>query len=160
MLKTPNRNDSLNRRSWESSKLSSQLEEEEALDAEDTSKDDNVSVNSNKSPGTVKKEERESMFFKLKNFRKGKWIKKHLKIFAFYSLPEMSYFLLYFVYIFTDRHDLFDLKNEKRSNSAERIIIGGENDSQSATTNSRISNELLQKFEGKSREVMKSNYCF
>lgn len=35
----------------------------------------------------------------------------------------------------------------------DRIIIGGENEIKSNGTNNRLSNELLQKFSGKSREV-------
>lgn len=43
------------------------------------------------------------------------------------------------------------MKNEKN----ERIIIGGETDVRnSPVSNHRISGELLQKFEGKSREVI------
>lgn len=70
MLK-PNRSDSLNRRSWESSKLFSQLEEEENPDAEQISKEDTLSVKSSNSPLTLKKEERDGMFSKLRNFRRG-----------------------------------------------------------------------------------------
>lgn len=53
------------------------------------------------------------------------------------------------------------MKNEKRATSTERIIIGGETDVHtSAVSNSRISAELLQKFEGKSREVIFLFLCF
>lgn len=52
------------------------------------------------------------------------------------------------------------MKNEKRATSTERIIIGGETDVQtSPVSNSRISAELLQKFEGKSREVIVFVFC-
>lgn len=49
---------------------------------------------------------------------------------------------------------MLDVKSEKRSTSSERIIIGGETDVPAPVSNSRISSELLQKFEGKSREVL------
>lgn len=45
------------------------------------------------------------------------------------------------------------MKVDKRI--TERVIIGGENEDRIISTNNRISNELLQKFDGKSREVSK-----
>lgn len=66
----PSWNDNSNRRSWESSKLSSALEEEENQESEkQTSKEDSVSVSSNKSPELNKKEEKEGVFSKY--FKKG-----------------------------------------------------------------------------------------
>ncbi|XP_022915175.1 rab11 family-interacting protein 2 [Onthophagus taurus] len=52
-----------------------------------------------------------------------------------------------------------DLKKEKLS--SERIIIGGENDSVNNhnSSNGRVSNELMQKFEGKSREDLILMVC-
>lgn len=41
------------------------------------------------------------------------------------------------------------------NNSHERVIIGGEREIIPEKHSSHISNELLQKFEGKSREVSK-----
>lgn len=55
------------------------------------------------------------------------------------------------------RKDKNDEKIEKQLNSSERIIIGGENES--PTVNNRISNELLQKFEGKTREDLILTLC-
>lgn len=63
----PSWNDNPNRRSWESSKLSSALEEEENQEGE--TKEDAVSVASNKSPELTKKEDKEGMFSKY--FKKG-----------------------------------------------------------------------------------------
>lgn len=65
----PSRNENSNRRSWESSKLSAALEEEETQEGEQDSKDDTFSVSSNKSPELPKKEDREGMFSKY--FKKG-----------------------------------------------------------------------------------------
>lgn len=66
----PSWNENSNRRSWESSKLSSALEEEESQESEkQASKEDAVSVSSNKSPEFTKKEEKEGMFSKY--FKKG-----------------------------------------------------------------------------------------
>ncbi|XP_018327085.1 rab11 family-interacting protein 2 [Agrilus planipennis] len=49
--------------------------------------------------------------------------------------------------------DKDEVKNVKLSHSSdERIIIGGENDSRATVTNTRISAELLQKFDGRNRE--------
>lgn len=67
----PNRNDTLNRRSWDSPKLSSQLEEEEATDSAQDEKAETVSLKSNKSPIVTKKDDKETMFSRLKNLRKG-----------------------------------------------------------------------------------------
>lgn len=54
--------------------------------------------------------------------------------------------------LFLDKIEI-DMKRDKPiSNSSERIIIGGEKDV-NYSYNNHISNELLQKFEGKSREV-------
>lgn len=67
----PSRNDNSNRRSWESSKLSSALEEEEIQENENqTNKENSVSVLPNKSPESVKKDEVEGMFSKY--FKKGR----------------------------------------------------------------------------------------
>ncbi|RZC39933.1 rab11 family-interacting protein 1 [Asbolus verrucosus] len=118
-LLKPNSSESLNRRSWDSSKLESQIEEE-PIESSGVPKDDINSVNSNKSPETIKKEEKEGMFSKLKHFRK-------------------------------DKNEIETKRDKPVSNSSERIIIGGENDV-SYSYNNHVSNELLQKFEGKSRE--------
>lgn len=67
----PARGDTLNRRSWESSKLSSQVEEEETAEAEQAKLEETASISSSKSLDQPKKEDKESMFSKLKNFRKG-----------------------------------------------------------------------------------------
>lgn len=57
--------------------------------------------------------------------------------------------------LFLDKNE-FNAEHDKPiGNSTERIIIGGENESRVHTQNNRISNELLQKFEGKTREVKK-----
>lgn len=54
-----------------------------------------------------------------------------------------------------DKNEIL-VDGKKVSNSSERIIIGGENDGGLITSyNNHVSNELLQKFEGKSREVCK-----
>lgn len=69
----PGSSESLNRRSWDSSKLASQIEEEpnEFLDVP-ISKLDTLSLKSNLPPASPKKEEKEGMFSKFKHFRKGK----------------------------------------------------------------------------------------
>lgn len=70
----PSWNENSNRRSWESSKLSSALEEEENQESEkQASKEETVSLSSNKSPEFTKKEEKEGMFSKY--FRKGECFK-------------------------------------------------------------------------------------
>ncbi|KAJ3639274.1 hypothetical protein Zmor_002639 [Zophobas morio] len=115
----PSSSESLNRRSWDSSKLESQIDEEPS---EVTVIKDDINVKLTKSPEIVKKEEKEKdgMFSKLKHFKKDK--------------------------------NEYDTKREKTfSNSNERIIIGGEKDV-NYSYNSHVSNEILQKFEGKSRE--------
>lgn len=73
-LLKPNSSESLNRRSWESPKLSARIEEEEIIPESqpEVIKEDDVSLHSNKSPQPVKKEEKESMLSKLKKIRKGK----------------------------------------------------------------------------------------
>ncbi|XP_018578954.1 rab11 family-interacting protein 2 isoform X2 [Anoplophora glabripennis] len=125
----PGSSESLNRRSWDSSKLASQIEEEpsEFLDVP-ISKQDTLSLKANLPPASPKKEEKEGMFSKFKHFRKEK--------------TE-----------FTPEHD------KPLGNSTERIIIGGENESRAPIQNNRISNELLQKFEGKTREDLILALC-
>ncbi|XP_017776264.1 PREDICTED: rab11 family-interacting protein 2 isoform X2 [Nicrophorus vespilloides] len=110
----PSSLENLNRRSWESPKLSTRIEEEDISEQqEDWVPGDSVSIKS-KSPELAPKIEKESIITKLRNLRKDK-------------------------------------NDDKTDKNNERVIIGGENDSP-VTTNNRISNELLQKFEGKSRE--------
>lgn len=47
-----------------------------------------------------------------------------------------------------------DLKSGIMHNKRiDRVIVGGENENNVPVSNNRISNELLMKFEGKSREV-------
>lgn len=73
----PGSSESLNRKSWDSTKLASQIEEEEPLDSfepQKLSEDNNNSVKTKISPEINKKLEKESMFSKLKNFRKGKFL--------------------------------------------------------------------------------------
>lgn len=66
----PGSNESLNRRSWDSSKLASQIVEENEVGENLTKCDDNISVKS--TPEVAKKEEKDGMFSKLRsNFRKG-----------------------------------------------------------------------------------------
>ncbi|KRT86402.1 hypothetical protein AMK59_2355 [Oryctes borbonicus] len=121
-LLKPPTNDTLNRRSWESPTLSSRIEEEEDTEPSQTEKGDTTTTNKASDTPKVENKERESRFSLLKPFRKEK----------------------------SDT----DLKSDKNTN--ERIIIGGENDNSTQnfapTTNNRVSNEILQKFEGKSRE--------
>jgi Rab11 family-interacting protein 1/2/5 len=52
-----------------------------------------------------------------------------------------------------DKNEIDTKRDKPISNSSERIIIGGEKDV-SYSCNNHISNELLQKFEGKSREEL------
>lgn len=119
--------ENINRRSWESPKLSDRIEEEE--DPHDLSQslqeipiEENIltSKTPNKTPELPHKEKekeklKESMFTKLRNLRKDKHEDKH------------------------DKH--------------ERVIIGGESELiNSTSSNNRISNELLLKYEGKTRE--------
>lgn len=59
----------MNRRSWDSSKLESQIEEE-PLETLTVSKDD-INVKPSKTPEILKREEKDGMLSKLKNFRKG-----------------------------------------------------------------------------------------
>jgi len=126
-LLKPSSNESLNRRSWESPKLSAQIEEEETVESQPEPTKEDVNVKLNKSPQPVKKEEKESMLSKLKKIRKG--------------------------IVGSERHDLSESKFEKfNMNSQERIIIGGETDIKMSSNNNRISNEILQKFDGKTRE--------
>nr|XP_023017515.1 rab11 family-interacting protein 1 isoform X2 [Leptinotarsa decemlineata] len=97
----PGSSESLNRRSWDSSKLAYQIEEEpnDLLEVPNNSKFETISLKSNRSPETPRKEMKEGMFSKFKHFRKG-----------------------------------------------------GETELRVPVQNNRISNELLQKFEGKTRE--------
>ncbi|XP_019869445.1 rab11 family-interacting protein 2 isoform X3 [Aethina tumida] len=127
-LLKPGSSESLNRRSWDSSKLSSQIEEEDPADLLEVSNaEDSISAKVNKTPEPVKKDEKEGMFSKFKHFRKEK--------------------------------NELDTKLEKRQNAHERIVIGGENEMPVAPINNRISNELLQKFEGKTREDLILSLC-
>lgn len=72
-LLKPGSSESLNRRSWDSSKLSSQIEEEDPADLLEVSNaEDSISAKVNKTPEPVKKDEKEGMFSKFKHFRKGK----------------------------------------------------------------------------------------
>lgn len=67
----PGSSESLNRRSWDSSKLASQIVEESETFDSPSKNEDNISIKS--TPEITKKEEKDSMFSKLKNnFRKGK----------------------------------------------------------------------------------------
>ncbi|GLV42957.1 Rab11 interacting protein [Carabus blaptoides fortunei] len=127
-----NASDTLNRRSWEASKLSSQIEEEEPTEK---SQDDTLQVESpksdvkSKSPAVNKKydEKEGGMFSKLKYFRKDK--------------------------------NLDEVKHEKPEDN-ERIIIGGETDTNTImSNNSRLSNEILQKFNSKTREDLILMVC-
>lgn len=124
-LLKPSSNESLNRKSWDSAKLSAQIEEEESADVlPEFIKEEDISLKSKKSPQPIKKEEKESMLSKLKKIRKG-----------------------------SDKNDLIESKIDKFNyNSHERIIIGGENDTKVVSANNKVSSDLLQKFEGKTRE--------
>ncbi|XP_056646931.1 rab11 family-interacting protein 1 isoform X2 [Diorhabda sublineata] len=51
-----------------------------------------------------------------------------------------------------DKHELLSDHETPINNSSERIIIGGETEIKVPAQNYRISNELLQKYEGKSRK--------
>ncbi|XP_072402862.1 uncharacterized protein Rip11 isoform X2 [Diabrotica undecimpunctata] len=118
----PGSSESLNRRSWDSSKLASQIEEEPAELLDIPKKNfETISLRSTKSPETPRKEAKEGMFSKFKNFRK-------------------------------DKNDLLTDNDKPTGNSSQRIIIGGETEVKVTSQNNRISNELQQKFEGKSRE--------
>ncbi|KAJ8926892.1 hypothetical protein NQ314_020744 [Rhamnusium bicolor] len=128
----PGSSESLNRRSWDSSKLASQIEEEptEFLEVP-VNHQDNVSTKSNKSPNTPKKKKKKECSRNLSTSEKKKIYK----------------------------HDI-NLEHDKRtSNSTERIIIGGESEPRISAHNNRISNELLQKFEGKTREDLILALC-
>ncbi|XP_057670373.1 rab11 family-interacting protein 1 [Diorhabda carinulata] len=118
----PGSSESLNRRSWDSSKLASQIEEEpsELLEVPHY-KLETISLRSNKSPEALRKDVKEGMFSKFKNFRK-------------------------------DKHELLSDHETPINNSSERIIIGGETEIKVPAQNYHISNELLQKYEGKSRK--------
>lgn len=74
----PGSSESLNRRSWDSSKLASQIVEESELFDTSSKNDDNISIKS--TPEATKKEEKDGMFTKLKNnFRKGRtWYSSRL----------------------------------------------------------------------------------
>lgn len=75
-LLKPSSNESLNRKSWDSAKLSAQIEEEESADVlPEFIKEEDISLKSKKSPQPIKKEEKESMLSKLKKIRKGKPIR-------------------------------------------------------------------------------------
>ncbi|KAJ8923693.1 hypothetical protein NQ315_010274 [Exocentrus adspersus] len=125
----PGSSESLNRRSWDSSKLASQIEEEpsEFLDVP-ISKQDTISLKANLKPASPKKEEKESMFSKFKHFRK-------------------------------EKNEFIPGHDKPIGRSTERIIIGGENESRVPAHNNRISNELLQKYEGKTREDLILALC-
>nr|CAH7735557.1 unnamed protein product [Callosobruchus chinensis] len=93
---------------------------------------DNPKTNTDnlKIPKTPKKEEREGMFAKFKS--------KNFRI---------------------DKE--INLEHDKVNNLRERIIIGGENETMKVTPthNNKISNELLQKFKGKTREDLILDLC-
>lgn len=57
--------------------------------------------------------------------------------------------------LFLEKNEYTPEHDKPIGNSTERIIIGGENESRIPSQNNRVSNELLQKFEGKTREVGK-----
>lgn len=71
-LLKPNSSESLNRRSWDSSKLKTQIEEE-STESLEIPKDDvnNIVIKINKSPMFNRKEEKDGMFSKFKQLRKG-----------------------------------------------------------------------------------------
>lgn len=118
----PGSSESLNRRSWDSSKLASQIVEESEFLEVPSKNEDNISIKSTPEPS--KKDEKDGMFTKLKNnFRKDK-----------------------------EKHDVVDKHEKTASNSHERVIIGGERETVPERAISHISSELLQKFEGKTRE--------
>lgn len=118
----PGSNESLNRRSWDSSKLASQIVEENEVTENLAKCDDNISVKS--TPEVAKKEEKDGMFSKLRNnFRKDK-----------------------------DKREILESNEKQMNTSHERVIIGGEREIIAEKISSHISNELLQKYEGKSRE--------
>ncbi|KAL3289883.1 hypothetical protein HHI36_023273 [Cryptolaemus montrouzieri] len=117
-LLKPNSSDSLNRRSWESSKLDTQIEEEPVETVHNNSKDSTLSKTLDKEE---KPKEEHGMFSKLMHLRK-------------------------------EKVDLSDVKKPP-SNSYERIIIGGENNTPVIqNNNSKLSSELIQKYQDKSRE--------
>ncbi|XP_050314188.1 rab11 family-interacting protein 2 [Anthonomus grandis grandis] len=114
----PGSSDSLNRRSWDSSKLASQIVEESESFDNLSKNDDNISIKS--TPEITK--EKDGMFSKLKNnFRK-------------------------------DKEKSEKLYEKGASNSHERVIIGGEREVMPEKPTCNISSEMLQKFEGKTRE--------
>ncbi|ERL94642.1 hypothetical protein D910_11917 [Dendroctonus ponderosae] len=118
----PGSSESLNRRSWDSSKLASQIVEESEMFDTLSKNDDNISIKS--TPEVTKKEEKDGMFTKLKNnFRKDK-----------------------------EKYDVVDKHEKTASNSHERVIIGGEREVIPEKPPNHVSSELLQKFEGKTRE--------
>ncbi|XP_076260978.1 rab11 interacting protein isoform X1 [Rhynchophorus ferrugineus] len=118
----PGSNESLNRRSWDSSKLASQIVEEAEYTETPSKNEDNISIRSTPEPS--KREEKDGIYHKLKNsFKKEK-----------------------------EKNEIVDKREKFAGNSHERIIIGGERESIPVHTTSHISNELLQKFEGKTRE--------
>jgi len=119
----PGSSESLNRRSWDSSKLASQIVEESELLDVPSRNEDNISIKS--TPEPTKREEKDGMFSKLKNnFRKDK----------------------------EKKDDVVDKHEKTASNSHERVIIGGERETVPERASNHISNELLQKFQGKTRE--------
>lgn len=68
-LLKPNSTESLNRRSWDSSKLETQIEEEPVEFHLEVSKSD---VKLNKTPEPIKKDTRDGMLSKFRNFKKGR----------------------------------------------------------------------------------------
>lgn len=52
-----------------------------------------------------------------------------------------------------EKYDVVDKHEKTASNSHERVIIGGEREVIPEKPPNHVSNELLQKFEGKTREV-------
>lgn len=58
---------------------------------------------------------------------------------------------------FLEKNDTVAEHDKHLGNSSERVIIGGENESYQVQQSNKLSNELLQKFEGKTREVISEN---
>ncbi|CAG9760522.1 unnamed protein product [Ceutorhynchus assimilis] len=118
----PSSSESLNRRSWDSSKLVSQIVEESESLASPSTNEDNISIKS--TPDTTKRDDKDGMFSKLKNnFRKDK-----------------------------EKSETSPKRDKSANNSNERVLIGVEREATPGKPSNHISNELLQKFQGKTRE--------
>ena len=127
-------------------KLSSRIEEE---DISEVSHNDNEIISRHtKSPEYKIDKGRESVFSKLNYFKKGEE----------YRAISLTKFLVWEalgVVIFFVEKSNTDLKLEKHASTNEHVIIRGENDSDQITANtSNIPYDILQKFEGMSREVI------